>query len=271
MNLRPSSFRALLAGLLLALAASPALSAAACPRIVSQSPYITHALAWMGLADCIVGVSRYDTLDRPQTGGVIDPDKGTIDLLQPQLMITSDWTKPEVWQAAAPKGAIALRVGGFRGMADVETMLREIGHAAGVADIDARVDRYAADWRAAAAQVGGKGRRVLLLSACTGAPYSFGRGTTLYELFSAAGFDVVADHDGIRNFRVDGPAGELPDWLDARHPELIFALKNRRDEACNTAIVRPGIVIVPLKGEHFIHPGPDLLLGLQELRAAMQP
>ncbi len=270
--MRPSFFRTLLAGLLLALAALPTLAAAAaCPRIVSQSPYITHALVWMGLADCIVGVSRYDTLDRPQTGGVIDPDKAMIDRLQPQLMITSDWTKPEIWQAAAPKGAVALRVGGFRGMADVEAMLREIGHAAGVADIDARVDRYAADWRAAAARVGGKGRRVLLLSACTGAPHSFGRGTTLYELFNAAGFDVVADHDSIRNFRVDGPAAELPDWLDARHPDLIFALKNHRDEACNTTIVRPGIAIVPLDGAHFIHPGPDLLIGLQELRAAMQP
>jgi iron complex transport system substrate-binding protein len=267
MNLH--SFRTLLAGLLLALATLPA--TAACPRIVSQSPYITHALAWMGLADCIVGVSRYDTLDRPQTGGVIDPDKDMIDLLQPQLMITSDWTKAEVWQAAAPKGAVALRVGGFRGMADVEAMLRSIGHAAGVQDIDARVDRYVADWRAAAAQVGGKGRRVLLLSACTGAPYSFGRGTTLHELFTAAGFEVVADHDSIRNFRIDGPPGELSAWLDARHPELIFALKNRRDEACNAAIVRPGIGIVPLADAHFVHPGPDLLLGLQELREAVQP
>lgn len=263
------SFRTFLAGLLLALAALPA--TAACPRIVSQSPYITHALDWMGLTPCIVGVSRYDTLDRPQTGGVIDPDKEMIDLLQPQLMITADWTAAEVWQAAAPKGAIALRVGGFRGMADAEAMLRAIGHAAGVADIDTRVDRYAADWRAAAAQAGGKGRRVLILSACTGAPYSFGRGTTLFDLFTAAGFEVVADHDSIRNFRVDGPPGELPNWLDARHPDLIFALKGSLDEACNAAIVRPGIGIVPLASEHFIHPGPDLLLGLRELRAAVQP
>jgi iron complex transport system substrate-binding protein len=267
MNLHP--FRTLLAGLLLALAALPV--TAACPRIVSQSPYITHALDWMGLAPCIVGVSRYDMLDRPQTGGVIDPDKETIDLLQPQLMITSNWTRAEVWQAAAPKGAVALRVDGFHGMVDVEAMLRSIGHAAGLKDIDARVDRYGADWRAAAARVGGKGRRVLILSACTGAPYSFGRGTTLFELFTAAGFEVVADHDSIRNFRVDGPPNELPDWLDARHPELIFALKNRVDEACNASIVRPGIGIVPLAGEHFIHPGPDLLLGLQELREAVQP
>ncbi len=247
---------------------------AACPSIVSQSPYITRALDWLGLSACIVGVGRYEIDDGrglPRTGGVTDPDRDMIDLLQPQLMITSDWTRPEVWQAAAPKGATALRVGGFRGMAEVEAMLRNIGRAAGVADIDARVDRYAADWRAAADRVGGRGRRVVLLSACSAAPYSFGRGTTLHELFSRAGFEVVADHDGIRNFRADGPPGELPNWLDARQPELIFAFKNHRDEACNTAIIRPGISIVPLDGEHFMRPGPDFLTALKELRAALAP
>lgn len=249
-------------------------AAPACPRIVSQSPYITRALDWLGLAPCIVGVGRYEAPDGrslPRTGGVIDPDVDMIALLDPQLMITSDWTRPEVWQAAAPQGATALRVGGFRGMVEVEAMLRDIGRAAGVGDIDARVDRYAADWRAAADQVGGKGRRVLLLSACSAAPYSFGRGTTLFDLFSRAGFDVVADHDSIRNFHADGPAGELPDWLDARRPQLIFAFKNRRDEACNAAIVRPGIAIVPLDGEHFMHPGPDFLAALKELREALPP
>ncbi len=49
--------RRLLGGLLLAVVALPA--AAACPRIVSQSPYITRALDWLGLERCIVGVSRY--------------------------------------------------------------------------------------------------------------------------------------------------------------------------------------------------------------------
>lgn len=51
---------------------------------------------------------------------------------------------------AAPPGATALRVDGFRGMAGVENMLREIGRAASISDIDARADRFAADWRAAA-------------------------------------------------------------------------------------------------------------------------
>lgn len=255
--------------ILLAFAAFALPAHAGCPRIVSQSPYITLALEWLGLGDCIVGVSRYDRRELPRTGGVIDPDADAIAILDPQLMIAADWTDAAKWQAMAPTGAVALRVDGFHGMADAERMLHEVGRAANVADIDARVARFAAEWRAAAARVAGKGRRALLMTACSGAPYSFGRGTTLYELFSRAGFQVVADHDGIRNFSPDGPADELPRWLDAVRPEIVFALKNSRDEACNAALARPGTPIVPLDGERFNHPGPALLDGLRQLQEAL--
>lgn len=66
-----------------------------CPRIISQSPYITHQLDYLGLKNCIVGTSRYDNLkDIPNTGGIIDPDAQAIAQLKPDLWITSVWTKP---------------------------------------------------------------------------------------------------------------------------------------------------------------------------------
>lgn len=243
--------------------------AADCPRIVSQSPYITRVLESLGLADCIVGVSRYDRRqDLPRTGGLVDPDAKAIARLKPKLIIAPEWTKEEVWRAATPPGATALRVGGFRGMAGVTAMLRDIGHATGLADIDARVAKFEADWHAAAARIDGRQRRVLIMSACGKAPYSVGRGTTLHELFTAAHFVVVADHDSIRNFTAD--ADGVGTWIAARQPELIFALKNSLDEACNPDVTRSGVPIVPLDGEHFNHPGPALLDGLEELRKMMQ-
>ncbi len=242
--------------------------AADCPRIVSQSPYITRALDWLGLTECIVGVSRYDSLPRPHTGGVIDPDARAIVELGPELVIAPEWTKEETLRAATPPGAVALRVGGFRGMAGVEAMLRDIGHAAGVVDIDRRVNQFAADWRAAAS-MDGRQRRVLILSACGDAPYSFGKGTTLFELFSAAGFDVVADHDSIRNFRPGTPDGDVTAWIKQRQPELIFALHNSRSETCNPDVAQAGVPMLPLSAGHFTHPGPDLLKGLAELRQTM--
>lgn len=242
--------------------------AADCPRIVSQSPYISRALDWMGRGDCIVGVSRYDPLPLQHTGGVMDPDAAEIADLMPDLVIYSDWTRPETVESATPHGATALRVGGFRGMAEVESMLLDVGRAAGVSDIERRVAGFAADWRAAA-QMDSRRRRVLILSACSETPYSFGRGSTLFELFSAAGFEVVADHAQIRNFKTGTPGGDVAAWIAGRQPELIFALQDRRAESCNPEIARPGIPIVPLSGNDFTHPGPDLLKGLAELRQTM--
>lgn len=257
----------------LVLAMGPAL-AGTCPpghpRIVSQSPYITRVLDWFELEDCVVGASRYDQRGLPRTGGVMDPDAKAIAKLAPQLMITSNWTKEEVWRAAAPAGAVAMRVGGFRGMDEVEDMLRDIGRAAGILDTETRVSQFIADWHAAAERVGGKGRRVLLLSACGKAPYSFGRGTTLNELFTRAGFEVVADHDDIRNFSPDKPDGDVGAWISSRQPEFIFAFKGRLEDACNPDILRPGIRIVPIEGDLFTHPGPGLLEGLELLRQTVK-
>ncbi|MGE5467957.1 MAG: ABC transporter substrate-binding protein [Ignavibacteria bacterium] len=256
-----------LAAAVLALAALP--SQAACPRIVSQSPYVTYALEWMGLSDCIVGVSRYDSRDLPRTGGVIDPDADMIALVDAQLIITADWADAETWRKATPRGARVLRVGGFDSMAGVEAMLREIGRAAGVADVDARVDRFAAEWRAAAARVNGGGRRVLLVSACTDVPYSFGPGTALYDLFTRAGFEVVETQQKIHQFPADPPAGDLSHWLDRVKPEIAFAFSNHWDGTCNAALARPGLRVVPLDGELFYHPGPRLVEGLARLREVM--
>lgn len=242
--------------------------AADCPRIVSQSPYITRALEWLGRGPCVVGVSRYDPLPVDHTGGVIDPDAAAIADLEPDVVIFSQWTPAETAALVTPPGAVALRVGGFKGMAGVEQMLREVGRATGVVDIEQRVDRFAADWRAAA-RVDARQRRVLILSACSNAPYSFGRGTTLFELFTAAGFEVVADHDNIRNFRPGHPDGDVAAWINGRRPDLLFALQNNRSESCNPAIAEPGVPILPLSGDYFTHPGPGFLKGLEELRESM--
>ncbi|WP_079437337.1 ABC transporter substrate-binding protein [Zoogloea sp. LCSB751] len=243
--------------------------AAECPRIVSQSPYISHALDWLGLGKCIVGASRYDKLAVTRTGGVIDPDAKAIADLKPDLVIFSEWTGAAAAQAATPAGAAALRVSGFKGMAGVEAMLRDIGRAAGVADIDQRVAGFDAAWHAAAARTDSRQRRVLILSACGAAPYSYGKGTTLFELFSAAGFEVVADHDSIRNFKPGTADGDVAAWITERRPELLVALQDHSGATCNPAIAQPGIPILPLTGEYFTNPGPDFLKGLEELRQKM--
>ena len=65
-----------------------------CPRIVSQSPYLTQSLVWLGRADCIVGVSRYDTLRRPKTGGVMDPDPAAIQAEMDRISASREASQP---------------------------------------------------------------------------------------------------------------------------------------------------------------------------------
>jgi ABC-type Fe3+-hydroxamate transport system substrate-binding protein len=241
--------------------------AAACPRIVSQAPYITRTLQWLGLEPCIVGVGNYDTLDLPHTGGVLDPDADAIALLQPQLMFNADWLEEARWQALAPPTARAVTLHGFLSMAEVEENLRIVGRAAQLDDAEARAASFAQAWRAAAAQVQGNGRRVLLLSACSGTPYSFGKNSWLHDLFTAAGFTVAEDAERLRHLRPGETITDIGTLADRQQAEVLFVFERKAAQQC--ALIRPQrpLPIVSLDGENFLHPAPSLLEGLAELQA----
>ncbi len=253
----------LLAGLLHAGSAALA-TEAPCPRIVSQSPYITHTLQWLGLEPCIVGVSRYDTLQRPRTGGVIDPDAKAIAALQPQLLLTSDWTDAAKWQTATPPGARALRLAGFGAMSEVETNLHRIGEAAGLADAESHAKAFARQWRAAAAEVDGRGK-ALVVSACEEAPYSFGPNSYIYDLFTAAGFRMVETHDRIRHLKAGEPYPDLDTLIDALEPDWLFVLTRADVPQCAMLQPRADVAVIGLDGAPFFHPAPTLLDGLRQL------
>jgi len=240
---------------------------AACPRIVSQSPYITHSLDWLGLKDCIVGVSRYDKLDHPRTGGILDPDKAAIAALKPDLMLTANWVGEDVWHAAAPAGANPVRLDGFRGMRQVEDNLRTIAEASGQPAAVARARTFSAAWREKAKTVHGNGRRVLLLSACSGAPYTFGPDTWLHDLFTEAGFVNVETHPRLRHLRAENPVAALDDLIGTLRPELVFVFERKYSDQCAAILPRTGVRIVALDGEQFLHPAPVLLQGLDALSA----
>lgn len=258
--------RFLSALLILALgsAISPTATGGECPRIVSQSPYITHSLAWLGLDECIVGVSRYDAFDRPHTGGVTDPDRAAIAELAPELMLTSNWTDEETWQAAAPPGTRALRLAGFGSMAEVEANLRQIAEAAGLTDGPARAERFAQQWRDLASQVDGNGR-ALVVSACGGVPYSFGRGSYIHDLFATAGFEMVETHPKILHLKEGEAYPNLDTLVAAFEPDWLFVLTQRESEQCAALRPRQGVGVVGLDGEAFFHPAPTLLEGLEQL------
>lgn len=236
-----------------------------CPRIISQSPYITKSLQWLGLEACIVGVSRYDMLDRPHTGGVMDPDGEAIEALEPDLLFTSNWTDNKQLEAITPSGTMVYRFDGFESMQQVEENLLLIGRASGLSDIEERVADFHQQWKAMAATVGGGGKKVLLLSACSGSPYSFGQQRWLSELFTEAGFINVETEKKIRHIKQGEAVTTLNALINTLQPEILFIFERKENKQC--AFIKPQtpLRIINLDGDNFLHPAPVLLQGLAEL------
>ncbi len=237
----------------------------ACPRIISQSPYLTKSLQWLGLEECIVGVSRYDRLDLPHTGGVMDPDDEAIEVLEPDLIFTSNWTKEAVLKAATPEGARSFRLDGFESMAQVEDNLRLMGREAKVPDIDQRVAGFHQQWQTRAAQINGNGKKVLLLSACSGSPYSFGQQRWLSDLFTHAGFVNVESAEKIRHIKPGEEVTTINALINTLQPELLFIFERKANKQCAFIKPKTPLTIINLDGEKFLHPAPVLLQGLEEL------
>ncbi|MDY6978529.1 MAG: ABC transporter substrate-binding protein [Pseudomonadota bacterium] len=238
-----------------------------CPRIISQSPYITHTLNWLGLKDCIVGASRYDQLEVPDTGGVMDPDGEIIASLEPDILFTSDWTGPQELAAITPTNSRAYRLQGFQSMAQIEQNLRTIIAATDRNDLSPRIEQFSRKWREAAKQLETEGNRALLLSSCSGQPYSFGRETWLYDLFTSAGFEVVETHRRIRHLQPGREIEDLTGLLNRYEPEILFIVERNIGRNCNMLMPEVPVRIVTLDGEQFLHPAPVLLKGLAQLHS----
>ncbi|HCD35535.1 ABC transporter substrate-binding protein [Chlorobium phaeovibrioides] len=240
-------------------------SSAEAKRIVSQSPFITYTLEYLGLSDSIVGVSRYDFLDLPQTGGIIDPDSAAIAALDPDIILTSNWTDPKTLRNVTPDGTKALVLYGFEGMKEVEKSLRVLTKELDVPGGKAKADAFPSAWRSEARKVCGGGRRVLILSSCVGSPFSFGRRTYLFDLFTEAGFRVVEDHETIRHMNPSEPIKTISGLVSRTRPEIVFVLHDA-DHGCAVNLDIPDVELIELDGNHFVYPAPILLKGLKDLQ-----
>lgn len=256
-----------LAGLLAL--ASPSASAD-CLRIVSQSPYLTVALEWLARGECIVGVSRYDRRALPRTGGVIDPDGAAIEKLRPDLIVASNWSDADTMELVTPPGARMLRLDGFDSVAGSDAVLHQLAEASRAPDGANRIESFRRARQARAESVPGRGQRVLILSACSGSPYSFGRRHYIGDAFALAGFEVVETAPRIRHLRVGEEIPTIARLVERGKPDIVFSLSRETAAYCNAEIGTLPVRIVTLRGENFFHPGPHLLDGLKELAEQMK-
>lgn len=253
-----------IAALLLLMAATPA-GAADCPALVSQSPYISHTLDWLGAEECIVGASRYDLGDHPDTGGILDPDAEVISALDPEWVLTSTWTDPETLAEATPAGVRSLRLAGFASMAEVEANIARLAAITGDPRPVDRALAFRRQWHRAAEAVPADGERVLLVSSCTGQPYIFGPGTWLHEAFETAGYTPVAAKAGTHHLNRDDPEQDVAAVAEAEGADRIFIFQRQLAEQCATIAPSSEATITTLDGDTFLHPAPTLIRGFQQL------
>jgi iron complex transport system substrate-binding protein len=236
-----------------------------CPRIISQSPYITEMLSYIGMEHCIVGVSRYSKKDLPRTGGILDPDAEAIDSLMPDLIITSDWSKQEIMNTVTPKSARAIRLKSFNKMAQLEQNMQTIIKATNWQQATSKVTAFAKAWRTKVKQVQGNNKKVLLLSSCSGSPYSFGPNSRLYDLFTQAGFNVIETKNKIRHIKPGEEVESLTALLDQYQPDLLFIFEQRLKKQCQMITPKVPVTILSFDGAKFLHPNTTILDGLDLL------
>lgn len=238
---------------------------AECPRIISQSPYITDMLDYLNLGHCIVGVSRYSKRDLPHTGGILDPDAAAIDALMADILITSDWATQATLNKATPKKTRVLRLASFNKMSQLEQNMREVIQATGMLQALPKVDAFAKAWRKKVQRVKGNKKKVLLLSACNGSPYSFGPDTRLFDLFTQAGFRVVETKDKIRHIRPGLEIETLTALVNQYQPDLLFVFERRISKQCKLIAPKIPVRILTFDGNKFLNPSVSILEGLDML------
>lgn len=236
-----------------------------CPRIISQSPYISEMLTYLGMEHCIVGVSRYSKRDLPHTGGILDPDGDAIDALMPDLIITSDWAKEEILRSVTPEGAKFIRLKSFNKMEQLENNMLTIIKATQWQQALPKVELFKKAWRKKVKLVQGNNKKVLLLSSCSGNAYSFGPNSRLHDLFTQAGFNVVETKEKIRHIRPGEEIKHITALLNRYQPNLLFIFERKLKSECQMIMPKVPVSILSFDGEKFLHPNTAILDGLDLL------
>lgn len=236
-----------------------------CPRIISQSPYISDMLDFLDMGQCIVGVSRYSKRNLPHTGGILDPDAEAINSLMPDLFITSDWTKLETLSKIIPSDAQFIRLKSFNKMAQLEENMKAIIDKTGWTHSADKVKQFSQSWRKKLDKINGNNKQVLLLSSCSGLPYSFGPNSRLYDLFTQAGFKVVETGRKIRHIRPGNEIADLTELLNRYQPDLLFVFEQKLKKQCQVLFPKKAVKILNFDGKDFLHPTVKILNGLDNL------
>lgn len=236
--------------------------------IISQTPYVTALVEYLGVKECIIGASRYDKQvhsDMPRTGGVIDPDKEIVARLQADFLITSEWTNLQTLKDITPKKTQVIRLHSFTSIEEIQNNIYEVAKALALDNPKERALRFANDFDTLAKSVHANNKKVLLLSACSDTPYSYGTNTWLGDMFSKAGFDVVDKSPKLKSFTTK----ELSNYINTHTIDYLVFFTSHGN-SCNTLPTTKRIKKLYFDGELFLSPAPTVLQALKVMQTTKE-
>jgi iron complex transport system substrate-binding protein len=242
-------------------------------RVVTLAPSLTDVVVALGLADRVVGVTRYDdapeVAERPRVGGFLDPSAEAVVALRPDLVLwmTDGGALPAVERIAS----LGVPVLAFPivSVADLLAAARLVGRALGDAPagerLAAKIDGDVARVRAKAAGV----RPVRVLFVVGREPLVVaGPGSYPDEVLRLAGAVNVAT--GARPWPVYPLEKAVADDPEVVVDGAVLEPPEGLKRLAAIPAVRHGR-IVRLKDDAALRPGPRLPAALAELFAALHP
>ena len=243
-------------------------------RIVSLVPSVTDWIVALGVADRLVGRTRYDTAailrEIPSVGGMLDPSIELLVSLAPDLVLVGTGTEAAATRASLRRLGVRTHPVAVETIGDVHGTLTELGRLLDVAPPAAVLQRRVAE--ALAVTRGAYADRVrvrVLYVVWASPPITAGAGTFIDELITIAGGENV--------FR-DAPAAWPPvtyETIVARDPDIIVWPQGLAGvRSVEELARRPGWAKVPAVGDGrvvfvaghlFERPGPNLMVAAAEL------
>ena len=239
-------------------------------RVVSLAPNLTEMLFALGEGARVVGDTRFcnhppEAATREKVGGYTDVSLEKVLSLKPDLVVVPTGPGAAAVARALPRDGVRVYWSHVDGIDDTLRTLRELGGLLGVAgraaDLAVSLERELV----APAPPSPRPRVLVLVGAHP--LVAAGPGTYLDELVRrAGGVNVVTSHPG--SF-----ASLSEEAVDALSPSAILDLAMAGERLPASLLdrwQRAGVRVLPLKGDHYLRPGPRLGQAFRDIVAALR-
>ncbi len=245
-------------------------------RIVSLAPANTEMLAALGLSDRLVGVTTYDdyppsVTDLPKMGDFVNPNIEAIGAATPDLIVATTGVQADVLKKLEDLGAVVVAVD----PTTLEGLYKDIamlGDATGTSDLaKQRVEAMRSEIAAIHSAVASEEPVKAFVEIGQNPLFTVGKGTLIDEMLAAAGGANVVKQPGYVAYSLE--------QLVKDDPAVYFATKGTMSDPSDlgkragydklTAVKAKRVST--LDDNYVTRPGPRIVLGIQQMAAALHP